>query len=176
MRRYFRLACLLLPIAVPKALPASAAQQPFSVTLEAPNKPLKADAELRLRVTVKNISNHDIAFLRSVAHGVSAHEGLRYKIHVLNSKAQPVPPSPRALALRNSKKPVVIFVENHALTLKPAESFVDEINVTELYDLSQPGIYTIGVTRRMPPKLTSHGVKWPPGSVRSNTITVTVVK
>jgi hypothetical protein len=156
------------------------AEQPFSVTLEAPNKPLEMGGELRLRVTVKNVSNHDMTFVRSVTGGVAVNEEERYKIYVVNPKGQPAPPSAWILAMQNSK-PGQSFVyeisgENHSRTLEPGQSFVDEINVTSRYDLIQPGTYTVWVTRGMPPKVTPQGVEWPKGLVKSNTITVTVVK
>jgi len=48
---------------------------------------------------------------------------------------------------------------------------VDEIDVTKLYDLSQPGKYTISAARYIPPTQ-SLGE----GKVRSNSITVIVVR
>ncbi len=170
-----KLACSLVLTAL-AVVPRSAARQPFSVTLEVPSKPLKAGTELRLQVTVKNISDRDMTFIRSVSYGVAVHQEGRYKIHVVNSKEQAAPPSAWVMALKQGRRPVFTFDENHARTLKPGESFVDEINITRYYDLGRPGVYTIWVRRPMPPKMTSYGVEWPKGSVRSNTISVTVVK
>ena len=96
-------------------------------------------------------------------------EGLRYEIEVRNDKGLSAPPSAYLRDLRN--KTNVSFSSNLAQWLKPGESFVDEILVTKFYDLSQPGKYTISVTRDIPP-----AQNLGKGTVRSNTITVTVTK
>lgn len=73
--------------------------------------------------------------------------------------------------MRSGKKLVDTWSSNIGRTLKPGEALVEEIDVTKLYDLSQPGIYTISVTR--------HPEPWQhlgAGVFRSNTIAVTVVK
>jgi hypothetical protein len=55
-------------------------------------------------------------------------------------------------------------------TLKPGESFIDEVTVTQFYDLSQPGEYTISLARPFPPRQNLGE-----GRVKSNTITLTVL-
>ncbi len=173
-----RLLCLVILFAVPTGLTASAAKGPVSVILEAPGKPLKLGAELVLRATLKNDSGHDITFPASP--GLVPSDGFRYEIHVLDSRARPAPPSARVRELRKARAkggPGIAVIGNIGRTLKPGQALPEEINVTRDYDLSSPGIYTIWVTRPLPLGVPVWAAKkyWK-GSVRSNTITVTVVK
>jgi hypothetical protein len=100
----------------------------------------------------------------------------------MGAGGRPAPPSARILEnrkLEKEGKPVLAFPPSSSTLhiLKPGESFVDEINVTDKYDLSRPGLYAIWLVRPVPTNLTPYAKKkyWK-GSVRSNTITVTVVK
>ena len=52
--------------------------------------------------------------------------------------------------------------------LEPGKSLSDLVTVTSLYDLGRPGKYKIWVAEL--------GYRGPHGLVRSNTVTVTVVK
>jgi hypothetical protein len=149
------------------AVPAS--KPPFSVTLNAPDKDLKSGAELHLLVTIKNTSDHDIPFITN--GGPPADDGYRYKVEVVKADAHEAPPSALVIEMRSGKKLVVTHGNNIGRKLKPGDSLLDQIDVTKLYDLSQPGIYTISVTRPLEPY---QGLG--KGAVRSNTIAVTVVK
>jgi hypothetical protein len=120
-----------------------------------------------LLVTVTNTSDRTIGFIRSP--GQPPEEGFRYKIEARNESGLSAPPSAYLRDLK--EKTTVSFSSNLAQWLKPSESFVDEIQVTKFYDLSQPGKYTISVVRDIPPAQTLGK-----GTVRSNTITVTVTK
>jgi hypothetical protein len=176
--------CLLVLLARAPGTPAVArppgptSKAPVSVTLKVPNKPLKAGTDLVLRATVKNTSDHDIIFPTSP--GLIPSDGLRYDIQALDEQAQPAPPSARVLAQRATRGkggPGVAVIGNTGHTLKPGQSLVEEINVTRYYDLSRPGTYTIWVIHPLPLQVPPWAAKkyWK-GFVRSNTITVTVVK
>jgi hypothetical protein len=150
------------------ALPqAAAAKQPFTLTLQAPKQPLKAGQRLLLRVKVTNTSdrstlvgqNKGLVGIRSV-----------YRVHVRDQRGRPVPPRPPARGPRG--KGVIIHsgsVYIRARNLKPGETFTDLVNVTDEYDLSQPGEYKIWVAELLGPRLSD-------GLVKSNVVTVTVVK
>lgn len=143
----------------------SADKQLFSLTVAAPSEPIKSGAELRLLVTVTNTSDRSIGFIRSP--GVPPDEGFRYEIEVRNAQGRSAPPSAYLRDLKN--KPTASFESRQARWLKPGESFVDEIEVTKFYDLSQPGKYTVAVARDIPP-----GQNLGEGKVKSNPVTVTV--
>jgi hypothetical protein len=162
------LACALATLF--SAVPASAVpntRQPFSVTLHAPNTPVKAGLELRLLVTVKNTSNRSITF--STSPGVTPDDSFDYEIDARDGQGHPAPPSAQ-IRIRDKHIPRG-FGSAVGRTLQPGESFTDQVTVTTFYDLSQPGKYTISVARPFEP--------WQnlgKGSVKSNTITIAVTK
>jgi hypothetical protein len=144
----------------------SAEKQLFSLTVEAPSEPLKVGGELRLRVTVTNTSSHTIVFVRSP--GQIPEEFFRYSVEVRDSKGQSAPPSAYVKQLNDPRAST--FESRRAYSLKPGESFVDDVEVTKFYDLSQPGTYTISVAREFPPRQ-----KLGEGKVKSNSVRLTVV-
>lgn len=181
--RLTKLVYLLAALTTASCVLASGGKQPFSVTLAPPNKPLKTGTELVLQATIKNTSGHDMAFPTSL--GQVPPDGFRYKIEVLYDHGWPAPPAVRVLERRKleneakkERKPLLpVGLSNTLRRLKPGQSFVDEINVSHYYNLTKPGLYTIWVIRPLPPDLLGATPRklWK-GSVRSNTITVTVKK
>jgi len=149
------------------ALSEGSDKQLFSLTLAAPTEPLKAGAEVRLHVTVTNTSERNIAFIRSP--GLIPEEAFRYDMDVRNEQGKSAPPSVYVRQLKNSTT-VTEEISRYARWLKPGEFFVDDLEITKFYDLSQPGKYTISVTRPIPPRQNLGE-----GKVKSNSITVTVV-
>jgi hypothetical protein len=139
----------------------------FSLTIAAPDEPLKSGGQLVLRVTVTNTWDRTLAFIRSP--GPAPEEGFRYQVEVRNAKGQPPPPSAQARALKN--KTTATFESRYAYSLKPGESFVDQIDVTKLYDMTEPGTYTISVVREVPP-----AQNLGKGRVKSNSVVVTVTR
>lgn len=147
-------------------------KQPFSLTIAAPKEPVKTGAELRLLVTVTNTSSGTVSFGTSL--GLVPEDWPFYKIDVRDEHGHPAPPS---AYVRTRDKRIPWFKGSVAArTLKPGESFVDEVTATQYYDLSQPGTYTIWVARPVPPGIVPPGQKLGKDFVQSNTITVTVVK
>jgi hypothetical protein len=120
-----------------------------------------------LLVTVTNTSNRDISFITSP--GPIPEDGLIYQIDVRDAQGRSAPPS-ADLRTRDPRVPIN-YGSRLARTLKPGESFVDQVTVTRFYDLSRPGEYTISVSRPMPPRQNLGK-----GSVKSNAITVKVTQ
>jgi hypothetical protein len=160
------LACALALILF-ATLSASANKQLFSLSIAAPSEPLKAGADLRLRVTITNTSDREIGFIRSP--GQIPEEGFRYEVEVHDAQGQSAPPSAYVQDLKKSPT-ITEEVSRYAAWLKPGESFVDDLEITKFYDLHRPGKYTISVSREIPPRQNLGE-----GKVRSNSITVTVV-
>lgn len=148
-------------------LAASAPEQLFSLTLATPKEPLKAGTELDLFVTVTNTSNRNISFITSP--GEMPEDGLLYQIDVRDAQGHAAPLS-ADLRTRDPRIPIN-YDSRSARTLKPGESFIDKVTVTQFYDLSRPGEYMISVARAMPPRQNLGK-----GSVKSNTITLTVTQ
>lgn len=160
--RFFACAMTFIPLA---ALAASDPNQLFSLTLAAPKEPLKAGTELHLLVTVTNTSNRSISFITSP--GPIPEDGLLYEINVCDAQGRSAPPS-AYLRTRDRRIPMD-YGSRLARTLKPGEFFVDQVTVTNFYDLRRPGKYTISVARSMPPRQNLGK-----GTVKSNVITITV--
>lgn len=146
-------------------LPASTAKGAFSLTIAAPKEPLKAEAELRLLVTITNTSNRKISFVTSP--GPTPEDGFLYEIDVRDEQGRPVALS-SDLRGRDPRVPVN-YGSRTARTLSPGESFIDQVTVTRFYDLTRPGQYTISVSRSMPPRQNLGN-----GTIKSNAITLTV--
>ncbi len=145
----------------------STPKQLFSLTIAAPKEPVKEGEELQLLVTVTNTSNRTISFITSP--GPIPEDSLLYEINVRDAQGNPAPAS--AYLRTRDKRIPIDYGSRFARTLKPGESFVDQVTVTRFYDLSGPGEYTISVSRPMPPRQ-SLGK----GSVKSNAVTVTVTQ
>lgn len=150
----------------------AASKQPFSLTIAAPKDPVKAGVELHVLATVTNTSSRSLTFSTSL--GVVPVDDVFYKINVRDEHGRVAPPSAN---LRNRNKLVPTFWGSiTSRTLGPGDSFVEQVTVTRMYDLSQPGIYTISVARHVPPDFVPQGQKLGKDFVQSNTITVTVVQ
>ncbi len=167
VRRPFVYSVALICFAIPSIC---APKEPFSLTIVPPQEPVKAGAELRLRITLRNTSDRSMTFVRSSGLGLTPEEGFRYQIDVHDAQGHPAPPS-SYVREHGSGMTVTDWIHNVPVTLEPGESFIDEVTVTTFYNLSQPGKYTISVARPMPPRQNLGK-----GSVKSNIITVTVTQ
>lgn len=148
------------------ALPHSDASQPFSLTLHEPKAPARVGSEIHLTVTVANTSNHDVSF--GVAPGIAPDQTMSYNIEIRDAQGREAPPTPFLRDLREHPKPTSGSIFGY--TLAPGESYEEELVITRLYDLTQPGKYTIKVARSQQP--------WPNAAaiVKSNTIAIAVSK
>lgn len=157
---------LLFPLA---AVAAGAANQggPLTLTLAAPKRTLKAGQPLVLRVKVTNTSNQ--AVNTPITLGDPGLASDVYRIHVLDEQGQPAsswvpPPPPKGgIVIRAGTMP--------GRELEPGGTLVDEVNISHVYDLTRPGKYRISIAE---PYYRGPGL--PNGLVKSNTITVTVVR
>ncbi len=166
---YVPLACVaaLLPLAA--LAPRSLAQTPpITVRLEAPKQPLKAGERLLLRVKVTDISDHDVSV--GLTGGEAWGIGVIYQVHVRDQHGRPAPlqPPPPPPPKRKGYVYMRAGGSMHGVRIGPGQSAYDHVNVTYYYDLSRPGKYKIWVAVL--------GYRGPHGPVRSNTVTVTVVK
>ena len=161
------LTCTLALLISFATLLASADKQLFSLNIGTPSDKMKAGAELRLHVKVTNTSDRSIAFIRSP--GQIPEEGFRYQIEVRDAQGQSAPPS---ISVRDLQKSTTVTEEisRYVDWLKPGECFVDDVDITKLFDLGRSGKYTISVSRAIP-----SGQKLGEGKVTSNSIIVTVI-
>lgn len=161
MKRYSHLGAVILTlILLLFSISVVAAQvKDFALTLRGPTGTLKSGSQIRLRITVTNHSGHDLTFARSGGQ----EDDLRYDIEVRDATGRNVSSTDYLGALREDR--AIIMDSTVAFTLKPGNSFVDEIEITRFYKMNRPGKYKLRVTR------TTSEV-----TARSNIVTITVVK
>lgn len=150
----------------PLAALAAGAPKPrdhFTLTLHAPRQPLKAGKPLVLRVTIENPGDRPV----HVATG----GGTLYWVFVHDKRGRLAPLQPLPARPKPGGKVRIRVGSVHGFMLAPGESATDEVDVTNYYDLGQPGKYTIWIAEP-----TEQYAFFPRGFVVSNTITVTVVE
>jgi hypothetical protein len=143
-------------------------KKPFTLTLQAPKQPLKAGQPLILHVKVTNILDHAVHVPLSRG-GLWGRPGQIYHVHALDEHGHPAPPYVPPPPPKGKK-----FIYGGSMPsfgVKPGQSLTDEVNISQVYDLSQPGKYKIWIAEPF-----YRGPNVPNGVVRSNTITATVVK
>jgi hypothetical protein len=130
--------------------------------LNPPDGVLKSSAEVTLYVSVKNVTDHEVGIVRSP--GRIPKEELRY-VDIRDSDGKR-PPETSYFKDLNSPSTFVTS-SNLGYYLKSGESVTDAIVLTKMYIL-KPGKYRIWVSRDIP--------QAPGGAVKSNEITITIVK
>jgi hypothetical protein len=145
-----------------QALPQA---QLFSVKIQPPPGPVKAGSEVRVKVTITNSSDHEIRFARGFGN-----EEFDFEIEVRDEKGKP-PPLTESYRKLN-EQPTSRWGSYSTYVLEPGKSFENELAVTKLYILTQPGKYTVSVTRGQRPMWETMGK----GGVKSNIVSLTVTK
>ncbi len=142
-------------VAAALAQRASAAQPPFSIVISTPRDTVKAGSNVDVEVTVTNTSDHDIKYRRLNWPHV--------KQDVRDSKGRPAPETPYGRELHAGH----VGPTRNPLrgALEPGKTNRVRYPLTMIYDLSQPGTYTVQEEQEDPETKTF---------VKSNTITVTV--
>ena len=148
---------------------SSNSQVPLSIALTALQQRILAGAPVKLQVVTTNTSTQPLDFWVEYTSDLG---GWVYRVSVVDGSGN-VPASTmrgRTFEYNDKKSPNVgpgtFLLGNGGFTeLQPGKTTVDVIDVGRLYDLSQPGTYTIQVRRF------GEGSGW----VTSNAVTVTVV-
>jgi hypothetical protein len=115
---------------------------------------------------VTNISSHEVSF--GIAPGPTPDQTLSYTIEIRDAQGREAPPTAFLRDLREHRP--ITSGSVFGYTLAPGKSYEEELVITKLYVLAQPGKYTVQVARSQKP--------WPnpPTSVKSNTIALTVTE
>jgi hypothetical protein len=147
---------------------AGAAEPELSLTVSVAKDGVKVGAEVRLRILLTNLTNHQITLGR-----LNHPDGLEneYSFDVRDSQGRSVPLTRYGRAVHGTPDE---GDERHdcgdcsgvTQDLEPHEKITDEIAVSKIYELTRAGKYTIQVSR--PQGDNSHAI------VKSNTITVTI--
>ena len=165
------LSITVVPLTAPNVLQSRAQGgspgAPLSITIW-PNRPRLGNS-FDVEVVTKNISDHPIAL--DTARDDKDLLGSVYEVDMVGSNGNPPPETEFATSVGNGTQAspkltlspsLALF--GHPATLRPGEEWHDSAYVHYLYDLRQPGEYTIQVRRWDPETKT-----W----VRSNAITDT---
>jgi len=130
----------------------------ITLQLTARESSTRVGRPVAVRVTVVNDSDQPVTYNNtSIA--------CNYSFKVLTGAGSPAPETD--FKKRSNCRPAdepQLTGRNIVVTLNPGRSNSEELNVTELYDMSQPGQYSIQVERTFP------GI----GHFTSNTVSVTV--
>jgi hypothetical protein len=143
--------------------------------LHEPSAPFKNGAEVRLEVTVTNTSDHNVRFARSP--GIVPEEELNYFLEIRDAKGGEVALTQFFANLR--AYPQSTWGSFTSRDLAPREWFEDDLVITKLYDLTQPGAYTITASRPLAESWKPLAAIWGQGGehvVKSNTITIRIEK
>jgi hypothetical protein len=117
----------------------------------------KVGQAVMVRATVTNTSDGDVTYSNKS-------RDCDYSFKVTAPSGDPATETAQMKSLKCDGGGLVISARNIVVTLKPGESDSEDIRLTDLFQFSQTGKYTVEVTRVFP-KL---------GRCRSNTAIVTV--
>jgi hypothetical protein len=144
------------------------AEAPFSITIKAVQETVTSNSEVRIGVTLTNISNREISSYKVNGNGQAELGG--YIVDIRTDKGnRPAETKYQRKITTGEDAPgesSVLVISGGYVPLKSGESLRDEIVATKLFDLSQPGKYEIRVT-----KIDEQSKI----IVRSNAITVSVI-
>jgi hypothetical protein len=160
--RFFGSLFLVTTLVVGVPASAQPPQPPFSITIRAEKPDIKAGTEVFIKVRMKNVSDHEVDCTRVPTNGWDG--AYQYDLRDIRGNL-----AERKLLVPNHPE----IKESSSIwpcILKPGESTNDDHIISRLYDMSHPGKYLIQVSR-----LISGGHK-EDGVVKSNTITITVVR
>lgn len=119
----------------------------FSVTISSTDPVVKSGSSIWVDATVKNTSGQDIS-----VHMTNPAE-FAYRIEVRNEKSARAPETKLGRERNNrttaedEREPVVIISKGTNSPLKTGKTITDHVDVTQMYDLSGPGKYTIQFER-----------------------------
>jgi dipeptidyl aminopeptidase/acylaminoacyl peptidase len=117
----------------------------FAITISAPQNEVQVGSDVPVRITLSNISNHQIVF--SHRPGVNNPE-FSYEIEVKNAKGQLVEETAYG---REAREPRRRQEESRTLDyVQPGGSVVQTAHIAKLVSLSRPGWYTVLVVRKDP--------------------------
>jgi hypothetical protein len=154
-KRVIRVCWVVLAVSLRGAVPASAQERPpFKLTIAGDLSPFKAGSQVFIRITQTNTSDHSVGCNAQIASS----SDLSFFYDIKDSSGHRLLPRPNADMVPGSV---------NLCTLAPGKSTSGEYFISWLYNLSQPGKYTIEVLRRF----VENGKE---GIVRSNRITITV--
>lgn len=159
MRTLLGLFLLMIVASVACCQATPATQRPFSLTLSTPTANVESGSVVQIMIAMKNLSDHDVDCTPNETNRLDT----AFEYDVRDGDGKPV-------ESWEKKHPEVgqVFSPRMPRSLKPGETINTGEVISSHYNMTQPGEYTIQVSRRI-----SNDAK--DGVVKSNKITVTVV-
>jgi hypothetical protein len=149
------------PAAVQEPLQAGTAGGPFSITIRAPEDEVQIGSDMRVTITLKNLSTKQVLIARHT--GADSPE-FSYRIVVRDAAGREVEESAYGRGIRDERaqtagRSIVDYVQPGGIAVQTA-------HIGRLVNLRRPGRYTVQVSR----KDSASGV-----TVKSNEITLNIV-
>lgn len=141
---------------------------PVSLTITAVRNPVDAGSEVNVKIVERNISPHEITLGCAT---LGSFTGWTFRVEVQDRHGKQPPFTRFGQRLRGLYTPADLTLETPTngniawVKLKPGESRESELDISKLYNLSEPGKYTIRIRR-----FYDNGRIW----VKSNKIAITV--
>jgi hypothetical protein len=174
---------LLGIVAVLISMPSFCAEPSFSLSLSQVGNFPASSKQVRVRIVLRNTSNHAILVTRSPLVDTGDGTGFIFTVHDSQGNTPPETAFARdrmknahrsssrasqdsqGVSLPSGAKLVRPPITRSDTSVEPNATFERRINVSDLYDLTKPSQYTIQIQRRDPDSQTV---------VKSNAIVVTV--
>lgn len=161
MKYLFLAACFCIAISGPAPCQTQTATEPrFSLTLSALNPRPETGQRIELKIMMKNLTNHDLEYRYDFRNG----QDRSNNFDVWDASGKKLEPSKKKYPeIGDTFEPVPPHL------VKPGETETSGTTITLLYDMTQPGTYTIQASRKVSDEPND-------GVVHSNKIIVTVVE
>ncbi len=148
---------------------------PITVLIQCPQSELKSGSEVKLLITVTNTSDQDVDLYKTPGPDGQAEDV--NKIEVRDESGRALPRADVQTVRIGGKLrtfPKKIIKSRAGVILKPGESLKDFAILSNLFDLSKPGKYTVTAQNERRSVDSSHELNLV--YVKSNTITITVTE
>jgi hypothetical protein len=150
--------CLVLMSPLLLRAYAQETPKPFTLLVAGPTSSIKAGAICEISVTITNISTHQMAIRKD-------NGGLPGSYYAINIAVD----AGHSLTARSPKEVRGVIRSSFQFKrLEPGEVINETLILTDLFDLSKPGVYKIRIRRDVEPEYGG-------GHVDSNEIAITVV-
>ena len=165
-----RVAIVCLPLAAASGQAAAQVKDPvYGLTLQSRQAEYRIGAPVPVEIITKNLAKHEIE--ATDTGGMSSGADLYYMIDVRDGQGNSAVETPLGKAIRSGTAfrigSTVRGLGEPSPKLQPGKSKTDEVLLNRLYDLTQPGRYTVQVRRRDDTSGTAP---------KSNMITITIIK
>jgi hypothetical protein len=146
---------------------AQAPKAPITISISGPTAPVKAGERFPIAILVTNISNKTMVLGRvqgGLDVGFRDYQGFISYRATSDALVQIVPPTQHPLPN--------MMVSSQSVWLEPEQSFTDTLHISDVYDMSKPGIYSFRLIRKARKDLGDIGYE----EIPSNAIDIVVVE